>query len=341
MVVNEWPMNADPLWGPALGWHTGYAVDDEVRHQGSSGGVITALAIHLLENGNVDGVVQMAASEVDPLRSRSTLSQSRAGILASAGSRYAPSASLLPIGDLLAGTGRRLAFIGKPCEVSALRQLARVDARVNERFPVMLSFFCAGIPSQTGTDRIIRHLGLENAEITSFRYRGEGWPGTAKAVANDGRVGAMTYAESWGNILSKEQQFRCKLCPDGIGGSADLACADAWYGDDKGYPDFSETDGRSLVIPRTETGRVLLESAIAAGAVEVAPLDKRDIERMQPAQARRRRELLARNAALVVTGRHRVTMRNLFLAEAAAQISIMHRIKTFLSTLRRVLTGRV
>jgi coenzyme F420 hydrogenase subunit beta len=37
----------------------------------------------------------------------------------------------------------------------------------------------------------------------------------------------MSYADSWGGILSRHVQFRCKICPDGTGGFADVVCADA------------------------------------------------------------------------------------------------------------------
>ena len=55
----------------------------------------------------------------------------------------------------------------------------------------------------------------------------------------------MSYADSWGAHLSKHVQFRCKICPDAVGGVADIACADAWYGGDSGYPQFDEAAGRS------------------------------------------------------------------------------------------------
>lgn len=55
----------------------------------------------------------------------------------------------------------------------------------------------------------------------------------------------MSYNESWGNILGKYLQKRCKICPDGIGEFADIVCADAWHGDKSGYPNFEE----KMVVP--------------------------------------------------------------------------------------------
>jgi coenzyme F420 hydrogenase subunit beta len=132
---------------------------------------------------------------------------------------------------------------------------------------LVLSFFCAGVPSLDRSDAVVRKLGFEPDSITFFRYRGEGWPGEASAVGKDGSERRMSYADSWGGVLAKEVQFRCKICPDAVGGSADLVCADAWYADEAGYPAFDDLPGRSLVIARTRIGAELLRNGVASGAI--------------------------------------------------------------------------
>ena len=48
------------------------------------------------------------------------------------------------------------------------------------------------------------------------------------ATLRDGSERSTSYHESWGNILSKHVQHRCKVWADGTGVAADLVCADAW-----------------------------------------------------------------------------------------------------------------
>jgi coenzyme F420 hydrogenase subunit beta len=204
----------------------------------------------------------------------------------------------------------------------------------------MLSFFCAGIPSHGGVGRILAQLGVEADEVTAFRYRGRGWPGMCAAETKDGRTTEMTYAESWGGHLSKEVQFRCKICPDAVGGVADVACADAWYGDEDGYPAFEEAEGRSLVIARTEVGQRLLESAVEAGEMEVTPLDPSEIDRMQPGQTRRKRLVLARSLSLPMALQPVPAMSGLMVARAARRASLREAAQNLLGTLRRTLIGR-
>ena len=205
----------------------------------------------------------------------------------------------------------------------------------------MLSFFCAGTPSQAGTDRLVARLGADKTGLTSFRYRGDGWPGYATAVDAMGVARRMSYAESWGDVLSKEVQFRCKICPDAVGGVADIACADAWYGDDAGYPSFDEAEGRSLVVVRTAAGTALLDAARAWGAIVTAPLDAAEIIRMQPHQARRKRLVASRLAGTMAALQPRPRMAGLAVAAAAAQAAPAEQARSFVGTFRRVLRRRL
>jgi coenzyme F420 hydrogenase subunit beta len=300
--------------------------------------VISALLIHCLETGLVDRVIHIGASDTDPTQNETFVSRSAAEVIARAGSRYAASSPMAIIEAELA-RGGAFAFVGKPCDVSALRQLAKLDPRVAQHVPVVLSFFCGGVPSHAGVGRILAAMGVPKAEVTAFRFRGRGWPGNCAAETAAGTQ-EMSYAESWGGHLSKEVQFRCKICPDAIGGVADIACADAWLADENGYPTFAEADGRSLIVSRSVTGDRLLSAAIASAAVVVTPLPVDDIELMQPAQSRRRRLIVARTAALPLALQPRPRMRGLLLGRAAAKASLGEALHNFLGTLRRTLLGR-
>ena len=151
----------------------------------------------------------------------------------------------------------------------------------------------------------------------------------------------MSYAESWGAILSKEVQFRCKICPDAVGGVADIACADAWYGDDAGYPSFDEAEGRSLVMVRSAAGKALLDAARAAGAIATTPLDRAEIIRMQPHQARRKRLVASRLAGTAAALEPRPAVAGLGVGAAARQASAAEQLKSLIGTTRRVARRRL
>ncbi len=341
-VVAAWGQapNTHPYWGPWWRVATGHSTDEAIRFQASSGGALTGLAVYALTSGLVDRVVHVKADPDDPTGNVVTVSSSPAEILAGAGSRYAASSPLAGLEAVLSDKGA-FAFIGKPCDVSALRRLARLDPRIDRHVPLTLAFFCAGIPNQRGVRNVLKAMEIAPDELTSFRYRGHGWPGAAVAVAADGRVARMSYARSWGEHLSPELQFRCKICPDAVGGSADIAFADAWECDERGYPIMEERDGRSLIVTRTEVGDRFLTEALAAGAVEMTPLAAEEIDSMQPHQARRKRAARARMAALAVTLRPAPDATGTFVEAAARRGSVQGQLRDFLGTIRRVLIRRL
>lgn len=331
---------ADPvLWGPYVAMETGWAADPAIRFAGSSGGALTALLGHLLATGVVDAVLQTAADPAFPIGNVTVINDQAVSVLEAAGSRYAPSA---PLAHLLRwrADGRRFAFVGKPCDAAALRALMAHDADLARAFPVILSFFCAGVPSHQGGKAVLATLGTDLDQTSAFRFRGNGWPGQATATDKDGTTHAMSYHDSWGGILSKHVQNRCKLCADGTGTAADIVCADAWDTDDQGYPLFSDAPGVSLIVARTQLGAEIIAAARTAGVIATDSFDIARLAGIQPGQRERRRALWARLAALRLLGRPVPVYRGLQLSAAARQNPLARNIKNFLGTLRRALRTR-
>ncbi len=324
-----------PLWGPIVSLRIGASTDQALRHHASSGGVLSALLQYLLKSGVVDYVVQTAASDQAPLENVTVDSRSHDEVFRAAGSRYSPSAPLENLDHFLEQPGR-FALVAKPCDIAAARALARHDPRVDEKIPLMLSFFCAGIPSLGGAQAILDRLGVKPNDVNAFRYRGDGWPGRATASLKNGEERSVSYAVSWGEILSKRVQFRCKICPDGSGGFADIACADAWHCDENGYPLFEEDDGRSLIVSRTGRGEDYVSSAILAGAIAAEPFQINEIANMQPSQARRKRLVLSRLLAMRLLGRKVPRYQGLHIGLAARAASAGSHLRSFVGMMKRL-----
>jgi coenzyme F420 hydrogenase subunit beta len=296
--------------------------------------------VHLIDSGTVDAVVETAAATDLPIGNAAVVTRTKGEITAAAGSRYAPSAPLEGIGAQVAAHkahGTRFAFVGKPCDAAAMRALQARDADVAAAFPVILSFFCAGVPSHTGGKEVLAKLGTSLEDTASFRFRGNGWPGQATAIAHDGTERAMSYHDSWGGVLSRHVQMRCKLCADGTGTAADIVCADAWESDAAGYPVFEEAPGISLIVARTDLGARLLAEARSAGHLETEPFDTQTLAAIQPGQRERRRALLARLAARRLAGKPIPRYEGLQIRAAARQNTLARNLRNFLGTLRRSL----
>lgn len=274
----------DPVWGPAGRLAIGYAGDPEIRFKGATGGVLTALGLYLIESGKVDFVLHVAASAEKPMRSKNHVSFDRAQVLQGAGSRYGPAAPLTDVCRLL-DEGRRFAFIGKPCDVGAMRNLARVDPRVDTLVPYMLTLVCGGASEFTKTTDLIEQNGIVEDDVTLLRYRGHGNPGLTRIETSDGQALEVTYNELWEDEGTWRLQFRCKICPDAIGELSDIAASDVWPG---GGP-TGEDDGFNGILARTAKGLELLNEAVEAGAIVLSEeIGFRDMDNFQPHQVRKK-----------------------------------------------------
>ena len=281
------PAPSSQVWGPALYLGKAHATDDLTRFRASSGGALTALATHQIVSGAVDAAVCTVAAVTNPLGNQPLVAQSAADLADAVGSRYSPAAPLLGLVDLGINT-RKVAFVGKPCDVSAARALQAAGALGHAHIELFVSFLCAGTPSGLATEDLVEAMDVDPVNVRSFRYRGHGWPGSATAITDDGSS-VLSYDKSWGSFLGTKIHDRCKYCADGVGLAADVVFGDAWEVGDDGAPCFEERAGESLVIVRTEEGRQAMSGAIEAGLITLAYVTEEDATAMQPYQVHRRR----------------------------------------------------
>ncbi len=252
-----------------------------------------------MERGAAVGVLHVRAVPDAPWRNEPVLSTDAASVLAACGSRYAPASPGEGLALVEAAPGPCV-VIGKPCDIAGVQQAARLRPELAERIDLTIAVFCAGTPSTAGTLEMLATMGVEDLDdLRSLEYRGNGWPGDARAEHAPGghtRAASLTYAESWGEILQKHRPWRCKICPDHTGEFADVAVGDPWWrptGDDP---------GRSLVLGRTDRGRGAVRAAMASGALALDPAPVDRLPRSQPNLVRTRGAVWGRVLAMRVLG---------------------------------------
>lgn len=146
----------------------------------------------------------------------------------------------------------------------------------------------------------------------------------------------MTYNDSWGRILGKKIHFRCKICPDGIGLQADIAVGDAWETKD-GYPDFSEREGKSLVLIRNHNALNLFNKVTEDKKVVSDRISIERIKNMQPYQYKRREIVGVRILATIMGKGVLFNFRGLRLLENLMNNSLKNIVLNFYGTLKRIL----
>ena len=293
----------DAVWGPYFDMGLGHASQPDIRHQASTAGMLTALAIALIESKKVDAIMHVKAAESPANFGVAVMSRTKEEIIAASGSRYGPTAALVNVQDVLS-SNERVAVIAKPCDLNALRNLAHIDHRVNERIGFWLTMLCGGFQPDEAFNQFLSDNQVRADGLTHVRYRGYGCPGPTSLEFEDGSSVAFHYLDFWGEDESQwSMPLRCKICPDGIGEAADIVAGDAWDG---ASPDRveSETDpGVNSVIVRTQTGVDLYKMATDSGYItHIEAVDKDYMSAVQPHQVIKKLASHARQAGLAQAG---------------------------------------
>lgn len=330
------------IWGKNKEVCIAYSSDEAVRYSASSGGTLSALGLYLIESGKVDGIIQTRMDPDDPISAQISCSVSREDVLRCVGSRYADSVPLKEIGKYL-NSGKKFAYIGKPCDVTVLRNYAKINKDVNTSIPYMLSFFCAGEPSENANLELLDKLGVKRGNCVQLKYRGEGWPGSTVATDAEGRDYKLAYKDTWGGILGRHIRPICRFCLDGIGEMADISCGDAWHLTEENKPSFEESPGRNVVFVRTNTGKNIFMDAVKEGyLIKENYLNwERELDCCQPYQKNRRASMEAMFSALKLIGKEVPNYDRGVLKAYASTLNCKEKLKRFIGTLKRSILGRI
>ena len=252
----------------------------------SSGGVFIALARQVVASGGVVfgavfddrwEVVHAQADTVEAVRPMmgSKYVQSRIG------ETYREAAACLK-------AGRRVMFVGTPCQIAGLRSYLRKDYEGL----LAVDILCHGVPSPAVWRSYLKETfeckdGC--AKITSVCFRDkqkEGWARynvvvrgvTAGGEGAEKELSAAVYVDNpfmkgfMADAYLRPSCHRCR-CKHGASGS-DLIIADYW-GARFAVPDFADDRGVSLVLVNTDKGR----EALAGLDVDALPTTVKGEER--------------------------------------------------------------
>lgn len=332
------------IWGKIQSAYVGYFSNPKIRYRAASGGALTEICSYLLYNKVVDGVIQTTYDPMDQTKTIAVISSTPDEVAERCGSRYSISVPLKNIMEMLE-SGKKYAFVGKPCDVMALRRYMNRNDKLQKSIICLLSFFCAGEPSENAQDKLLKEMNCSRDTCRSITYRGNGWPGYTTVVKNTGEIEKLEYKETWGRFLGRDLRNICRFCMDGTGDAADIVCADFWYLDENGTPDFSEHDGRNIVISRTDFGEQILRDVFNAGnLVQEEDFTKRidgEFHKYQPAQFKRKGTMAAMILAMKICGRNTPSYNRNYLSRCAAHIDLTTKGKYFIGIIKRVIKGKI
>lgn len=252
-----------------------HASDASIRKKAASGGSTTALLIDGLERGCFDGaVVCKTVMEEGKVRARFSIATSVEDILAARGSKYVETRFLREVLPLVRDFDGRVAVVGLPCDIAALRHRCSKEPALACKLVLTLALVC-GHNSRTAlidavTARIKREIG---ADITLYRFRVGRWRGYIEAEIEDGRIVRKPSKafNDYQNLFFFCER-KCLACYDHYGYASDLTLGDIWLFRLKADP-----IKHTAIIIRTQFGENFFDAGVCSDKLRATEIDIRDI----------------------------------------------------------------
>ena len=278
--------------------YRGWASDQKLRHGASSGGLVTALLVGLLQRADIDAAIVVSSSQRDWLRPTAMVARSEEEVLAAMGSKYVP----VPVNEVLRvvrNTPGRYAMVGLPCHLQGVRLAESLDATIRERVVLLLGLFCSGTSSLRATPLLLDAIELRGCRVSSIHFRGEGWPGSFRVSACGGAKSREIPYDKYWDVIRTYLSVGCLGCWDALAESADVSFGDAWTDRHR----LGAEDGVSIAVARTGPGIAALYAAMKKGAVILEVIDAGEVERGQLAAVEfKKRHMALRDLLLRVAG---------------------------------------
>ncbi len=226
---------------------------------GQDGGIVTSLLLTGMEKGLIDAAIVVPQRK--GLGLQAAIADKVDEIVAAKGTKYARVSVISRLRDALREGKRRLAIVGTPCQIRAVRKMQK-QGYLKEEFPdaeiILLGLFCfESFDQRDLKDRIKERLGVDlddadKIQITKGNY--------VVSIGDENHSCSVKELES-------AVREGCQFCNDFVSKLADISVGSV------GSP-----EGYSTVIVRSETGRRLIEAAgfarVAANRDEIAKLSR-------------------------------------------------------------------
>ena len=232
---------------------------EEIRMNSSSGGLFSAIAEEVLEQG---GVV-FGARFNEEWEVEHDYTENKEGLVYFQGSKYVQSQiqhSYIKARDFL-NEGRKVLFSGTPCQIAGLKGFLR------KKYTNLLTIdvVCHGVPSPLIWKDYLTSINPSNDKIThlNMRDKSRGWTkysylirSNEKDLYNDYAANSP-YLQAFISNLSLRPS--CFNCPAKLGRSgSDLTLADCW-GFEELCPEMFDNRGISAILINTPIGSKVFE----------------------------------------------------------------------------------
>ncbi|HVL81885.1 MAG TPA: Coenzyme F420 hydrogenase/dehydrogenase, beta subunit C-terminal domain [Actinomycetota bacterium] len=267
----------DEVYGVARQVVLARSSDPEVVQRAQDGGVASAILIHGLQTGQLqggvvsgyDGATQMTVPK---------LVTTREEVLGTARSRYTYCATPLALREAHERKLRKVAMVGVSCETSAAPMMAVSGVRKwSNKIALTVGLMCSEtfVPQPFLEQTLQGQYGIEMTRVEKINIKGR-----VVVTMDDGSQTEIPLAD----CRPMARTWGCPTCPDFSAEHADISLGGLGL------------DGWSICIVRTERGEAYWSSMLDAGAIETRPAEEEPavlqlLERLAKRQRRRPRNV--------------------------------------------------
>lgn len=233
-------------------YYIGYASDEKLRYEASSGGVGSVLIKYLLQNGYY-GTAMTFVFNTDECKYEPKLIYEYEDYN-NCGSVYQDTDTIGFIKNSINDIHNGIIVTCMPCQVRAIKSiLGRNDVK-----HFIISLCCSGQTTVQGTWCYYKLLGILKEDVINIQYRGNGWPsGIQIKLKNGDVIKRDNYTYPW-TLMHESLLFRpkrCLSCTIKTSPDADVSLADPWLNE------YMENDkvGNTVVICNDKGGCVIRE----------------------------------------------------------------------------------
>ncbi|WP_126977683.1 Coenzyme F420 hydrogenase/dehydrogenase, beta subunit C-terminal domain [Frigidibacter oleivorans] len=272
----------------------GHAAETDFRQGGSSGGVTTWVLVEALRQNKIDAVVHVHPAAGGALFDFD-LARTEDEIRSGAKTRYY-SVSFETALRCAVDAKLRIAFVGVPCFVKAVRNLAARDPDIAQQVVLTVAIICGHMKSPGFAESLAWQAGVPPDDIAAvdFRVKRPGHSAKQYGFSVKRAKDAATLVKPMGEMAGRRWDggyFRlkaCNFCDDVVGETADISFGDAWLKEYDGDP-----GGTNVIVVRSDLADALIHSGQSSGALDVHDLPPERAIASQSAGFRDRRDALA------------------------------------------------
>lgn len=272
--------------------YIGYAVNDDIRFNASSGGVVTALLAFVLEQGIIDGAVVTRMSKTRVLEPEPFIARTKEELVEASKSKYCPVSVNVVMKDILnSNDDERFAVVGLPCHIHGIRKAQARNKKLQKKIALCIGLICSHNNTFWQVKSLVERIDIREQDIEKVEFRGHGWPGRFAVFLKNGGTVIIPYSKAmmqhnlWINAVP-----RCLLCCDLTSELADISCGDPWI------PEVtaSETMGKTIIITRSKLGERICQEACSANYIDFKEISPDKVKQASDMMRTKKRDINAR-----------------------------------------------